>query len=101
MRVIPWPLKAPNANGTSSAGSRAYGGNASTGSWSSVAANSSTSSASTSATTTRRARTARSIYRHPTGQDAFARGDRAGSATVIRRRELLGGLIHEYEAAAA
>jgi hypothetical protein len=30
-----------------------------------------------------------------------ARGDPAGSATVIRRRELLGGLIHEYEAAAA
>ncbi len=29
------------------------------------------------------------------------RGDPAGSATVIRRRELLGGLIHEYEAAAA
>jgi len=29
------------------------------------------------------------------------RGDPAGSATVIRRRDLLGGLIHEYEAAAA
>lgn len=30
-----------------------------------------------------------------------ARGHPAGSATAIRRRDLLGGLIHEYEAAAA
>jgi putative transposase len=29
------------------------------------------------------------------------RGDPAASATAIRRRDLLGGLIHEYEAAAA
>jgi transposase InsO family protein len=29
------------------------------------------------------------------------RGDPATSATAIRRRDLLGGLIHEYEAAAA
>jgi putative transposase len=29
------------------------------------------------------------------------RGDPAPSATAIRRRDLLGGLIHEYEAAAA
>ena len=29
------------------------------------------------------------------------RDNRAGSATAIRRRDLLGGLIHEYEAAAA
>nr|MDQ3381954.1 integrase core domain-containing protein [Actinomycetota bacterium] len=36
-----------------------------------------------------------------TGTMPSTRGDPAGSATVIRRRELLGGLIHEYEAAAA
>jgi transposase InsO family protein len=29
------------------------------------------------------------------------RGDPAASATAIRRRDLLGGLIHEYEATAA
>jgi putative transposase len=29
------------------------------------------------------------------------RGEHAGSATAIRRQDLLGGLIHEYEAAAA
>ncbi len=29
------------------------------------------------------------------------RGNLAGSAVAIRRRDLLGGLIHEYEAAAA
>jgi putative transposase len=29
------------------------------------------------------------------------RDDPAASATAIRRRDLLGGLIHEYEAAAA
>jgi len=29
------------------------------------------------------------------------RGQPAGSATAIRRQDLLGGLIHEYEAAAA
>jgi transposase InsO family protein len=37
-----------------------------------------------------------SRHQHPS-----TRGDPAGSATVIRRRELLGGLIYEYEAAAA
>jgi putative transposase len=35
------------------------------------------------------------------GKMPSARGDPAESAKVIRRRELLGGLIHEYEAAAA
>jgi putative transposase len=40
------------------------------------------------------------IHEEPTAADAAARGDLPAPLTTMRRRDLLGGLIHEYELAA-
>jgi hypothetical protein len=64
-----------------------------------LAASSSTSSASTCATTTAGGRTARLLSsRHErTAAVAVARSDPAAPPPGVHRRDLLGGLIHEYE----
>jgi hypothetical protein len=96
IRIVNTPARSPQANALAERFSAPSGRNASTGCSSSTAATSTTSCASTSTTTTARGRTGRSPCRcHSPPPRAPTRSE------YVRRRDRLGGVIHEYERAAA
>jgi hypothetical protein len=94
IKIIRTPIQAPNAKRLRRA-LAPFAPTASTGFSSSAAASSSTCSASTVATTTSTGHTALFQLLPPNGRDPTP----LTAPADLRRRDLLGGLIHEYDAA--
>jgi hypothetical protein len=97
LRIVKTPVRAPKANAIAERPSAPSELNASTGCSSSTAVTSNASCASTS-TTTNTQRPHRALELRPPAPDEPRKGSPIGE---IRRRDRLGGLIHEYHRAAA